>query len=115
MKFPQECHAGCIIIVDVLNQKKINDPSVQAMFKISRHNNLSTFIFSQDNFELPKRTIRANGKFHHIFEPNNYGDLQNLYQDKASIDMTLNEFKLITSTCWNEKYRPRTIDLTKNK
>ena len=31
------------------------------------------------------------------------------------MDMTLNEFKLITSTCWNEKYQPLTIDMTKDK
>ena len=29
--------------------------------------------------------------------------------------MTLNEYKYLTSTCWNEKYQPLTIDMTKNK
>ena len=29
--------------------------------------------------------------------------------------MTPNEFKLLTSTCWNEKYQPLTIDMTKDK
>ena len=29
--------------------------------------------------------------------------------------MTLNEFKLLTSICWNEKYQPVTIDMTKGK
>ena len=29
--------------------------------------------------------------------------------------MTLNEFKLLTSACWNEKYQPLTIDMTKDK
>ena len=29
--------------------------------------------------------------------------------------MTLNEFKLLTSSRWNEKYQPLTIDLTKDK
>ena len=29
------------------------------------------------------------------------------------MDMTLNEFKYLTSTCWNEKYLPLTIDMTK--
>ena len=36
----------------------MNDPRVQAMFKRSRHNNLSIFKISQDYYELPKRTIR---------------------------------------------------------
>ena len=29
--------------------------------------------------------------------------------------MTLSEFKLLTSTCWNEKYQPLSIDMTKDK
>ena len=31
------------------------------------------------------------------------------------MDMTLNEFKIITYTYWNEKYQPLTIDMTKDK
>ena len=33
MKFPQEYDDGCIIILDDLNEKEMNDPGVQAMFK----------------------------------------------------------------------------------
>ena len=80
----------------------MNDPRVPAMFKRSRHKSLSTYIISQDYYELPKRTIRANGNIYQIFEPNNFRDIQNFYQDKASMDMTLHEFKLLTSICWNE-------------
>ena len=29
--------------------------------------------------------------------------------------MTLNEFKNFTNICWNEKYQPLTIDMTKDK
>ena len=49
------------------------------------------------------------------FKPNNSRDLRNLYQDKTSMDMTLDEFKYLTSTCWNEEYQPLTIDMTKDK
>ena len=85
------------------------------MFKRSRHNNLTMFIISQDYYELPKRTIRANGKIYNIFKPNNSRDVQKLYQDKASMDMTLNELKYLTSTCWSKSYTPITIDTTKDK
>ena len=115
LKFPQEYDDGGIIILDDLNEKEMNDPRVQAMFKRSRQNNLSIFIISQDYYELPKRTIRANGNIYRIFKPNNFRDVQNLYQDKASMDMTLNEFKLLTSTCWNKNYQPLTIDMTKDR
>ena len=88
---------------------------MQALFKPGRHNNLSIFIISQDYYELRERTIRANGNIYHIFKPNNFIDVQNLYQDKASMDMTLKEFKLSTSTCWIKIYQPLTIDMTKGK
>ena len=104
-----------IIILDDLNQKEMDDPRVQAMFKRSRPNNLSIFIISQDYYELGKKTIRCNGNIFHIFKPNNFRDVINVYQDKSSMDMTLNEFKLLTSICWNEKYKPLTIDMTKDK
>ena len=29
--------------------------------------------------------------------------------------MTLKEFKLLTSTCWNEKYQPLTFDMTEDR
>ena len=81
----------------------MNNPRVQAMFKRSGHNNLSIFIFSQDYYELPKKTIRANGSLYHIFKPNNFRDVQNLHQDKTSMDVTKNEFQNITSFCWDKK------------
>ena len=115
LKFPQEYENNSIIILDDLNEKEINNDKIQAMFKRGRHNNLSIFIISQDYYELPKKTIRANGKIFHIFKPNNFLDVRNIYQDKASMDMTLNEFKYLTSTCWNKNYQPLTIDMTKDR
>ena len=115
LRFPQEYENNSIIILDDLNEKESNNDKIQAMFKRGRHNKLSIFIISQDYYELPKRTIRANGNIFHVFKPNILRDVQNLYQDKTSMDMTLNEFKLLTSTCWNDKYQPLTIDMTKDK
>ena len=93
----------------------MNDPRKQAMCKRPRHNNLSIFIISQDYYELPKKTIRANGNIYHIFKPNNFLDVRIFYQDKASMDMTLDDFKYLTSTCWNKNYQPLTIDMTRDK
>ena len=93
----------------------MDDPRVQVMFKRSRHNILSIFILSQDYYKLSKKTIRCIGNIFHIFKPNNFRDVLNLYQDKASMDMTLDDFKYLTSTCWNDKYQPLTNDMTKDK
>ena len=84
------------------------------MFKRGRHNKISIVTKSQDYYELPIRTIRANGYIYHIFKPNDYRGVQNLNQDKASMNMTLNEFKLLTSTGWIEKYQLLTINMTKD-
>ena len=86
--------------MDDLYEKKLNDPRIQAHYKQSGHNILSVFIISRDYYELPERTIRGNGNIHHIFKPNNFRDVQNLFQDKASKDMTLIEFNLLTCACW---------------
>ena len=115
LKFSQEFEDGGFIKLDDLNERETNDPRVQALFKRSRHINLSIFIISQDYYELPKRTIRANGNIYHIFKPINFRDVRILYKDKASMDMTLNEFKLLTSTCWNKNYQPLTINMTKDR
>ena len=115
LKYPQEYDNGGIIILDDLNEKEMNDPRVQAMLKRSRHNNLSIFNISQDYYEFSKKTIRANGNIYHIFKPNNFLDVRNIYQDKASMDLTFDEFKYLTSTSWNKNQQPLTIDMTKDK
>ena len=55
LEFPHEYENNSIIILDDINKKQMDDPRVQAMFKRSRHINLSIFIISQDYYELGKR------------------------------------------------------------
>ena len=93
----------------------MNDPRVQARLKRLRHNNLSILIINQDYIKIPNRNIWANGIIYHIFKPINFRDVLNIYQDKSSMDMIFNEFKILTSICWNEHYQPLTIDMTKDK
>ena len=71
----------------------MNDPRAQATFKPSGYYNLCIFIIIQDYYELPKRTLRTNGKNCQFFEANKFRDVQILYQDKGSMDMTFNAFK----------------------
>ena len=90
----------------------MNYPRVQAMFTRPRHNNLSIFIVNHEYYELSKRTIRAIGNYHPILKPNNFRDVQNIYQDKASIYTPLHELKYLNSTCWDKNYHPVMIDMT---
>ena len=117
LRYSQEYKSdeSSVINLHELNQKEMEDPRVQAMFKRFKHNNYSIFIKSQEKYELSKRTIRCNGNIYHIFKPTNCRDVEKRYQDKDSIDMTLNDFKLFTSTCWNDKNEPITNDMTKDR
>ena len=85
------------------------------MFERSRLNNNSTFVISQEYHEIPTRSIRARVNICLNFKPNNYKFVQNLYQDKSTMDMTLNENNLLNSNCWNKKYQPLTNDMTEDK
>ena len=102
------------MVLDDLGEMEIIDQRVQALFKRVRQKIISILLISQDYYELPKRTVPANANIYHIFKTNNFRDVQNLYQDKASMDMILNEFKHITKIC-SENCQPLTIDMTKCK
>ena len=96
---------------DASNEKEKNDPRGHAIFKQSRHSNKSIVKFSQDYYELPKQTVRANANIYQIFEPNNLRDVQNLHQNKTLLDITPIEFKVLTSSCWNERCQHLNIDM----
>ena len=51
-----------------------------------------------------------------IFSNINFLEIDKTFiKNKASVDMTLNEFKNLTSICWNEKYQLSTTVMTKDK
>ena len=50
-----------------------------------------------------QKTIRDIGKTYHFFKPNNNRDIQNLCQDKASMDMLLQGLKIFLALSWKQK------------
>ena len=106
LKYTQHYDSDQSIVTTIVdfNKKEMIDPQDQTSFERSRHSNISSFIRSQQSFELAQRTIGANGNIYHLSKPNNFRDVQNLFQDKASKDITLTELKLLNSTCWHEKH-----------
>ena len=116
LKYPQDYQGEpTVIILDNLNENEMKDERVQALSKRSRHNNISIFIISQDYYELPKQTIRENSNIFHLFRPNNSRNVLNLFQDKASMDMTINEFKYLCNISWQTNFQPLTFDMMKDK
>ena len=73
-------------------KREINELRDQAVFKKSRHNDKFVFTINQKYYELPKTKIRTTGNIYHTIKPKKFGDVQNLYQDKSSTDMTPMEF-----------------------
>ena len=49
------------------------------------------------------------------FKPNNFRVVRNLYVDKGSVFLTRIEYKIISSSCWNEKHQPLSSHMTKDK
>ena len=117
LKYPQayDSDQSFVTIIVDFNKREMNDPRVQAFFKRSRHSIISSFISSQQSFERAKRTIGAKGNIYHLSKPNNFRDVQNLFQDQASKDITPTELKLLTSTCWKEKHQQLSTEKTKDE
>ena len=63
LKYPQEYDSDqpIVFILDDLNERKTNDPRVEAMFKRSTNSNFSNIKIKQDYYELSKRTIGVSG------------------------------------------------------
>ena len=73
--------------------------------------------FEKSNTEIETFDNIEDLKFPQEYENNSIFILDDLNQKeiKSSMDMSLREFKLLTSSCWNENYQPLTIDMTKDK
>ena len=63
LKFPQEYEDGGIIILDDLNEKEMNDPRVQAMFKRSRHKKIIYFYNQSRLLRITKTNDESKGKY----------------------------------------------------
>ena len=58
--------------------------------------------------------MRANVNIYDILKSNISKDNKILYHNKTSMDMSVNEFQLLTSTCCDKKDQPLNIDITKD-
>ena len=103
LKYPQEYDSdpSVVTVWDNLNEIELNYFRVQALFKRSGCSNISIVLISQYYYDFTKRTSKTKANLSHIFQPNNFRDVQNFYPDKISTDMTINQSKFSTTTCWN--------------
>ena len=80
-----------------------NQSKAESYYTRGRHNNISSCYISQNYYKLPRQTIRSNANCLIIFSlPNK--DLQHLYNDFISKDMSFDEFKSFCNSAWKNKH-----------
>ena len=76
-----------------------------------RHSNVDCFYLAQNYFKLPRQTIRENANFICLF-PQDSKNINHIYQDHVSRDMSKEEFKELCKTVWKHPHSFVVIDLT---
>ena len=86
--------------------------NIHSYFIRGRHNNINCIYLSQNYFQLPRKSIRANSNCF-IFFKLNAKDLSNVWQDIASMDYPdINDFKEICASAWRQAHGYLLIDTT---
>ena len=78
----------CNVLDDMLDS---NQKLIVPFFTRGRHNDLEVYYLSQSYFNLPKRTIRNNSNIIILFQQT-LKDVEHIYRDFASFDMSYDEF-----------------------
>jgi hypothetical protein len=100
-----------IIFDDLLLE---NQNKCEAYYVRGRHSNVDCFYLSQNYFKLPRQTIRENANFICLF-PQDLKNINHIYNDHVSADMTIDEFKSLCKKAWDEPHGFVVIDLTSKK
>ena len=79
-----------------------------------RHSNVDCFYLAQNYFKLPRQSIRENANFICLF-PQDQKNVSHIYNDHASTDMHLEEFKDLCKRAWEIPHGFLVIDLSSHK
>lgn len=101
-----------LIIFDDLQLEKQN--KCESQYVRGRRSNIDTFYLAQSHFLLPRQTIRENANFICLF-PQDQKNASHIYNDHASTDMSLDEFKHLCKTVWAKPHGFLVIDLSSHK
>jgi hypothetical protein len=101
-----------IMIFDDLQLEKQN--KCESYYVRGRHSNVDTFYLAQSYFLLQRQTIRENANFICSF-PQDQKNVSHIYNDHASTDMSLDEFKHLCKTVWAKPHEFLVIDLSSHK
>jgi hypothetical protein len=101
-----------IIFDDVLLEKKQN--KIEDYYVRGRHSNVDCFYLAQNYFLLPRKTIRENSNFLCLFKQDGR-NLNHIYNDHVSTDMSKEEFKELCFKCWEQPHGFLVIDNSSDK
>jgi hypothetical protein len=101
-----------LMIFDDLQLEKQN--KCEAYYIRGRHSNVDCFYLAQNYFKLPRQTIRENANFICLF-PQDRKNIDHIYNDHASTDMTKDEFKKLCQKAWGQRHGFVVIDQSSNK
>jgi energy-coupling factor transporter ATP-binding protein EcfA2 len=98
-----------LIIFDDLQLEKQN--TCEKYYIRGRHSNVDCFYLAQNYFQLPRQTIRENSNFICLF-PQDQKNINHIYNDHVSTDMSKEDFKCLCNTAWKEPHGFVVIDLS---
>jgi len=101
-----------LMIFDDLQLVKQN--KCETYYIRGRHSNVDCFYLAQNYFKLPRQTIRENANFICLF-PQDQKNIDHIYNDHASMDMSKEEFRKLCKTAWEQPHGFLVIDQTSNK
>jgi hypothetical protein len=102
-----------LMIFDDLQLEKQN--KCESYYIRGRHSNVDCFYLAQNYFKLPRQTIRENANFICLF-PQDHKNINHIYSDHIGVDdMTIEEFRKLCKTAWDETHGFVVIDLTSKR
>jgi Poxvirus A32 protein len=107
---PDEIKPNSIFIFDDIACEK--QDNVKRMFSYGRHKGLSCFMLTQTYSSVCKQLIRDNSNFIVMFRQDDR-NLQHLFREHVSPDITFPIFQEMCNLCWREPYGFLVIDKTK--
>lgn len=96
------CNMKSLFIFDDIMLEK-RQSKVEDFYTRGRHNNCNSIYISQNYYKLPRQTIRTNVNVLILFHQSKK-DLQHIYDDYISKDMSWEEFKEYTDSIFSEDF-----------
>lgn len=104
---PEEAKENSVFIFDDVVCEK--QDKIRLYFCMGRHKAVDCFYLCQTYTRIPKQLVRDNSNLVILFKQDDM-NLKHAYDDHVGTDMSFQQFKIMCSECWKEKYGFLVID-----